>query len=96
MAQEEVGKIFEKNRILKIFLKISNFSKIFSDFHLSHSALGMSDFEVMGLIRQDIVSTFGILIKHRSQNDLHTCGTQKAHHSKIAFFVPVVCSSQCA
>ena len=55
------------------------FSKIFSDFRLSHRALGMS-------IRQEIVSTFRILIKHRSQNDLHTCGTQKAHHAKNAFW----------
>ena len=47
--------------------------------------LGMSDFDARGLIRQKIVSTFRILIKHRSQNDLHTCGTQKAHHAKMRF-----------
>ena len=72
------------------------FSKIFFDFHLSYRALRRLDFDARVLIRQEIVSTFRILIKQRSQNDLHTCGTQKAHHAKNAFFVPVVCSSQCA
>ena len=81
MAQAEVGKNFQNFRF---------FSKIFSDFRLSHRALGMSDFDARGRIRQEIVSTFRILIKHRSQNDLHTCGTQKAHHAKNAFFVPDV------
>ena len=93
-------KIFEKNRkFWKIFWKLKNFrffSKIFSNFKLSHRALGMSDFCPRGLIRQEIVSTFRILFKHKSQNYLHTCGTQKAHHAKNAIFVPVVCSSSCA
>ena len=112
MAQAEVGKNFRKKlKIFNSTIwctmvhhgapygRVENFqffSKIFSDFRLSHRALGMSDFDARGLIRQEIVSTFWILIKHRSQNDLHTCGTQKAHHAKNAFFVPVVCSSQCA
>ena len=90
-------KIFENFEIFKKkFQNFRFFFKKFSDFHLSHRALGRSNFDARGLIRQEIVSTFRILIKHRSQNDLHTCGTQKAHHAKNAFFVPVVCSSQCA
>ena len=93
-------KIFEKNRKFFIFQKFSKnfrfFSKIFSKLKLSHRALGMSDFDAIGLIRQEIVSTFRILFKHGSPNYLHTCGTQKAHHAKNAIFVPVVCSSSCA
>ena len=50
----------------------------------------MSDFDARELIRQKIVSTFWILIKYSSKNDLHTCGTKKAHHAKNAFFVSVV------
>ncbi len=90
-------KIFEKNRkFWKFFWKFQNFRKFFADFRLSHRALGMFDFDARGLIRQEIPNTFRILIKHKSQNDLHTCGTQKTHHAKNKFFVPVVCSSQCA
>ena len=92
--------IFKKNRKFFNFRHFSKnfrfFSKIFSNFKLSHRALGMSDFSPMGLIRQEIVHIFRILIKHGSHNYLHTCGTHKAHHAKNAIFVPVVCSSSCA
>ena len=43
----------------------------------------MSDFSDMGLIRQEVVHIFRILIKHRSNNYLHTCGTHKAHHARF-------------
>ena len=72
------------------------FLKFFSKLKLSQRAPGMSDFDARGLIRQEIVHIFRILIKHKSHNYLHTCGTQKAHHTKKSIFVPVVCSSQCA
>ena len=83
---------FEKNRIC-------NFEN-FSIFKLSHRALGMSDFSAIRLIRQEIVHTFRILIKHGSHNFLHTCGTHKAHYAKIRFLcllcahhlVPNVCT----
>ena len=93
-------KNFKKNR--KFFekcWKLKNFRfflKIFSKLKLSHRAPGMSDFDARGLIRQEIVHIFRILIKHKSHNYLHTCGTHKAHHAKKSIFVPVVCSSSCA
>ena len=99
LASKSSGSRKKFSKILKFSKKFSKFSIFFEnffDFRLSHRALERSDFDARGLIRQEIVSTFRILIKHRSQNDLHTCGTQKAHHAKNAFFVPVVCSSQCA
>ena len=84
-------KFFEKCRKLKNF---RFFWKIFSNFKLSHRALGMSDFDARGLIRQEIVHIFRILIKHKSHNYLHTCGTQKAHHTKKSIFVHVLCILQ--
>ena len=77
-------------------LRFSQKSQFALILKLSHRALGMSDFSDMGLIRQEIVHIFRILIKHGSHNYLHTCGTHKAHHAKNAIFVPVVCSSSCA
>ena len=62
---------------------------------LSYRAPGMSDFNAMGLIRQEIVHNFRILIKHGSHYDLHPCGTQQAHHRKKSIVVPVVCTSSC-
>ena len=76
--------------------KFRFFSNLFSNFKLSHRAPGTSDFSAMELIRQEIVHTFRILIKHGSHDDLHPCGTQKAHHMKKSIFVPVVCTSSCA
>ena len=56
----------------------------------------MSNFQATVLIRQEIVQTFRILLKHELQKYLHTCGTQQAHHAKNMIFVPVVCTSSCA
>ena len=65
-------KNFEKNRKFWRMKTFRFFSKNFSDFHLSHRALGMSDFDARGIIWQEIIITFRILIKNSSQNDLHT------------------------
>ena len=95
VAQLEFRKNFwKKSKILKFFLKISKFSKKCSNLNLNHRALGMSDFDARGLIRQEIVHIFRILIKHKSHNYLHTCGTQKAHHTKKSIFVHVLCILQ--
>ena len=100
VAQFEVWKFFEKKS--KIFWKcrkLKNFRflfQIFSELKLSHRALGMSDFDARGLIRQEIIHIFRILFKYKSQNYLHTCGTHKTYHAKNAIFVPVVCSLSCA
>ena len=92
--------IFEKNRkffnFQHFFKNFRFFLKIFSNFKLSHRAPQMSNFCATVLIRQEIVQTFRILLKHELQKYLHTCGTQKAHHTKNAIFVPVVCTSSCA
>ena len=50
----------------KKFQNFRFFLKIFSKLKLSHRAPGMSDFDAIGLIRQEIVHTFRILFKHKT------------------------------
>ena len=77
-----------------IWKKIENFEIVFENW--ATWRLGISNFDARGLIRQEIVSTFRIVFKHKSKNYLHTYGIQKAHHAKNSIFVAVVCSSLCA
>ena len=62
-------------------LKNAQIPRKLPDFYWSHRALGMSDFCVRHVIRKEIVHTFHFLTSERPPRYVHTCGTQKAHHS---------------
>ena len=60
-----------------------------ANFKFSHSTLGISDFDA----RTSFDKESSVLFEF----DLHTCGTQKAHHAnKLRIFVPFLCSLSCA